>query len=106
MGAYVFRLIPSRPTFARDMTAAEGELMQVHAEYWMDLMARGHVVAFGPVDDPSGAYGLAIVTAESPEQAREFADSDPAVVGELQFTTEVAPMLNLITPEPRPVTGR
>ena len=98
MGAYVFRLIPTRPTFAFDMTEAERELMGRHAMYWRELMARGHVVAFGPVDDPGGGYGLAVVTADTPEQARRFADEDPAVTSELKFSTEISPMLALITP--------
>src|SRR3954471_6011480 len=98
MGAYVFRLIPTRPTFAVDMTKAERELMGRHAVYWRELMARGHVVAFGPVDDPAGGYGVAVGTADSPEEARRFADEDPAVTSELKFSTEIAPMLSLVTP--------
>jgi uncharacterized protein len=98
MGAYVFRLIPTRPTFAFDMTEEERQLMGKHAQYWQDLMARGNAVAFGPVDDPAGNYGLALVIADTAEAARDLADQDPAVTSDLRFTTEIAPMLNLITP--------
>jgi uncharacterized protein YciI len=99
MGAYVFRLIPSRSTFVSDMTPPEAELMGVHAQYWRELMARGHVVGFGPVDDPTGGYGIALVIADSAEQAQSFADEDPAVISALRFTTEITPMLNLVTPD-------
>ena len=61
---FLCKLIPPRPTFAQDMTEAEAKLMQQHAAYWKDLMDRGLVVIFGPVADPKGVYGVAILELE------------------------------------------
>jgi uncharacterized protein len=98
VAAFVFRLLPPRPTFPADATADEREVMAAHAIYWRELMGRGNVVGFGPVDEPAGTYGIAIVTADDLTQARSFADADPAVRSGRGFRTEIAPMLALITP--------
>jgi uncharacterized protein YciI len=37
-------------------------------------------VAFGPVFDPSGAWGLGIIEAADETQARALADDDPVVI--------------------------
>jgi hypothetical protein len=52
------RLIPPRASFMVDMTPAEREVMQQHAAYWRVLLAEGKAIAFGPVADPKGAWGL------------------------------------------------
>ncbi len=55
---FVYKLIPPRPTFALDMSDAETKIMGEHAAYWQSLLDRGEVVAFGPVLDPAGSWGL------------------------------------------------
>jgi uncharacterized protein YciI len=97
--AYVFRLIPPRPTFTADMSGEEQEAMAQHAVYWRELTARGHVVGFGPVDDPGGTYGIALVTAQTRDEAQAFADEDPVIRRGIGFRTEIAPMLALVTPD-------
>ena len=67
-----------RPTFAQDMTAEERAIMQQHVAYWTNLMNKGFVLAFGPVIDPKGVYGLGIVEVDNPEQLNEFITNDPA----------------------------
>jgi len=64
MKYFLFKLIPPRSTFAQDMTETEAKLMQEHAVYWKGLMDRGLVIIFGPVADPKGTYGVAIVEVE------------------------------------------
>lgn len=64
MKYFLYKLIPPRPAFAQDMTEAESRLMQEHAEYWKGLMEQGMVVAVGPVLDPKGSYGVAILELE------------------------------------------
>jgi uncharacterized protein len=75
---YALYLNPPRPTFMQDMTDAERSIMQQHVGYWNKLMSEGKVLAFGPVLDPQGVYGLGIVEAENEEQVKEMISMDPA----------------------------
>lgn len=76
---YSVKLIPSRPTFAMDMTDDERAIMNEHGLYWRSKMAQGLVVVFGPVLDPKGVYGLGIISAENDKQVHAFMAADPAV---------------------------
>src|SRR5271165_4662018 len=78
MNYFFLKLIPCRPTFAHDMSAAEREIMQQHVAYWTELMQQGRVVVFGPVMDPKGPYGMGIVEAEDEDAIRSFIAADPA----------------------------
>lgn len=80
MPHFFLRLVPPRPTFAEDMTAEEGEVMGRHADYLKGLVDAGPGVAFGPVFDPAGAWGLGIVEAADEAEARRMTDADPIVV--------------------------
>ena len=76
---FVYRLIPPRPTFAADMNDAEQAIMGEHAAYWTDFFERGEVVVFGVVLDREGAWGLAVLEAETEDDVRAIASNDPAV---------------------------
>ncbi len=99
MKFYLFRLIPPRPTFPADMTPAESEMMREHSTYWRDLMGRGLVVAYGPVADPKGAYGIALLRLEDGADARALAIVDPAIKAGAGFTFEVHSMPQLVVAE-------
>ncbi len=71
--------------------------MGEHSAYWRDLMARGSVLAFGPVADPAGVYGLGVVLADDLAGAEALRDGDPAVQ-KIGMRTEIAPMVQLVTP--------
>ena len=90
-GCFLYKLIPPRPTFAVDMSQTEAGIMAQHVEYWGGLTDRGTAVAFGPVADPAGAWGLAIVEAVSEEAVRTLGLEDPAVTSGMS-TFEVYPM--------------
>ena len=79
------------------MTEQERVALGAHSVYWSGLLERGSVVAFGPVNDPAGAYGIGIVVARDLEEAEALRDGDPAVLPPLGFRTEISPMLNLVT---------
>lgn len=98
MVGFVFRLISPRPGFAFDMSPDERATMMEHVAYWSALAAQGNVLAFGPVDDPSGSYGIGIVVAASQSEAEELRDGDPAIRSRHGFRTEIAPMRRLVTP--------
>ncbi len=76
---FLYRLIPPRPTFAQDMDAAEAATMGEHAGYWMQLVQERTAVVFGPVMDPGGTWGLAIVEAADEAAVRRIGELDPAV---------------------------
>lgn len=99
MMGFVFRLIPPRPTFALDMTQGERTMMAAHVAYWADLAKDGHALAFGPVADPAGPYGIGVVLADDQAGAEAIRDHDPALLANCGFHTEIAPMLRLVTPQ-------
>jgi uncharacterized protein YciI len=62
----------------QDMTDEERSIMQRHIAYWNDNMSKGMVLAFGPVLDPQGVYGLGIVEVENEQQVKDMITNDPA----------------------------
>jgi uncharacterized protein len=76
---FAYRLIPPRPGFAEDMSEAEAATMGEHVAYWQALLDRGTAVVFGPVADPAGSWGLAVVEAGGEADVRALAADDPAV---------------------------
>jgi hypothetical protein len=92
MNHFLYRLIPPRPTFPGDMTEAEGKIMQAHFGYWAGLMAERKAVVYGPVMDPRGSYGVAIVEVADDTTARGIAADDPAIRSSAGFSFELHPM--------------
>ncbi len=99
MKYFLYKLIPPRPTFAQDMKEAEARLMQEHAAYWKGLMDRGLVVAFGPVLDPKGGYGVGIVELEDAADANDLGVNDPTIKANIGFRFEMYPMPRVIARE-------
>jgi uncharacterized protein len=89
-------LPPRRPTFPQDMTEAEGELMQEHFNYWKTLVAKRIAVTFGPVADPRGIYGLAIIETEEESIAQDIRANDPASKHDASFRSEIHLMPEVI----------
>jgi uncharacterized protein len=89
---FFFRLIPPRPTFAADMTEEERALMRRHLAYVRTCFDRGQVLAYGPVLDPAGAFGVALLEVDDPAEAQQFAKDDPAIRAGLH-TYAIAPMI-------------
>lgn len=88
---YFFKLISPRATFPSDITPDEAVLMQRHAVYWNEHFAAGRILAYGPVSDSGGAFGLGILEVENEAEAREFGNNDPSVLGGLN-RFEIHPM--------------
>jgi uncharacterized protein len=91
MNHFLYKLIPPRPTFDSDMSESEGTIMGKHVAYWQALTERGTAIVFGPVSDPAGAWGLAVVQAEKMTDVRALGNADPAVVSGLA-RFEICPM--------------
>ena len=103
MNCFLYRLVPPRQTFDRDMSENERAIMARHVAYWRDLAERGHVIVFGPVTDPNGSWGLAVVAAASAEDVHAFGLTDPAILTQLA-RFEVCAMPHAIVGKTRSVT--
>ena len=93
---FLCRLIPPRPSFAMDMAPAESKAMGEHVAYWTDLLAKGKAIAFGPVMDPKGPWGVGIVSVRDAAELRELQENDPAVRARIGLTYEAFEMPRLL----------
>jgi uncharacterized protein YciI len=92
MQYFFLKLIPPRPTFQQDMTESERALMRQHVAYWTQLAQRGVAVAFGPVADSRGGYGIGIVELDDNANVDDLEKNDPTVKSGLGFKYEIYPM--------------
>jgi uncharacterized protein len=60
------------------MTEVERTTMLRHVEYWKPFVDNGTVIVLGPVMDPTGAYGIAVVAVETEEELKGLIADDPA----------------------------
>lgn len=74
------------------MSAAERAHMMEHVSYFGDLFAKGKVLIYGPVMDPESGFGMAVLEAESADEARAVMENDPTIRSGLNRYT-VAPMV-------------
>lgn len=88
---FFLRLIPPRPTFVRDMTPDERNLMGQHAAYTRQFFEQGKILAYGPVMAAAGAFGFAVFEVDDESEVRGILDADPSVKSGLN-TYEVSPM--------------
>jgi uncharacterized protein len=61
------------------MSPDEAETMERHVAYWQDLLSRERALAFGPVLDPEGPWGLGLLDLDDEDDARSVAEHDPAI---------------------------
>jgi len=94
---FLLRLSPPRPSFPSDASAAELDAMVAHGAYWQDQADAGLALAVGPVADPAGIWGLALVEVPDEAAALGLAGEDPVITAGLGFAYEVLPLLSLIT---------
>jgi uncharacterized protein YciI len=80
------------------MSDDERATMLEHVRYWGDLTRGGRTIAYGPVNDPAGGYGIGIIVADGMADAERLRDNDPAMRSPHGFRTEILPMLRLVTP--------
>jgi len=99
MQYFFCKLIPPRATFMQDITPAESSLMRQHGQYWRERMAEGKVVAFGPVADPKGGFGIAVIRLEDGAGITALTDNDPVIRAQAGFSFEVNIMPQAVHPE-------
>ena len=61
-----------------DMTEDERAVMQRHIAYWAPFVQDGTVIVLGPVSDPKGGYGIAVVRVDNEEHLQSLIARDPA----------------------------
>jgi uncharacterized protein len=93
---FLYKLIPPRPTFPADMTEDEGAIMQAHFGYWAGVIQERRAVAYGPVQDPNGTYGIAVLEVDDEGAAEELVAGDPAIASTAGFGSELHPMPDAI----------
>jgi uncharacterized protein YndB with AHSA1/START domain len=93
---FLLRLIAPRPTFVQDMNADERAVMKEHAAYLTAKLAAGEVLAFGPVLDPAGAWGMGLVRAKDADAARALTAADPTILSNRGFRYEILPIARLV----------
>jgi uncharacterized protein YciI len=98
MEHFLLKLNPPRPTFQADMTDAEAELMGRHIAYWSGQLEAGRIAVFGPVADPEGGYGVAVVGTDSEAEVQELIARDPVITDGTGFRYDVLPMPGAISP--------
>ena len=86
MKYFFCKLTPPRTTFMIDMTDAERQLMRQHVAYWAELAAKGTAIVFGPVADPQGGYGVAVIEAPDEASVRELSTHDPVIAAGAGFS--------------------
>lgn len=93
---FLIRLMAPRPTFLQDMTEAEQRVMGEHVAYWTKLLDEGIAVAFGPVADPKGPWGVGIVELDDPAALSTLEANDPAIRSGIGMRYEVLPMVRAV----------
>ena len=89
---FMCRLLPPRASFMLDMTEVERAAMQAHGGYWREQLAAGIAIAFGPVADPAGGWGLGILAATDDAAVAAFQAADPAIRASIGLRYETLPM--------------
>jgi uncharacterized protein YndB with AHSA1/START domain len=94
--SFLLRLIPPRPSFAQDMTEQERRVMMEHVVYWQGHTNANEVIAYGPVADPKGGWGVAIVEVEGEARVKQLTSEDPVMIQKLGARYEILPMPQVI----------
>jgi uncharacterized protein YciI len=96
MAYFFFRVNPPRPSFAIDMSPAERQIMMDHIAYWTSLAEQRCAIAFGPVADPKGGWGMGLVDVPDLDAAQQLAANDPVMISQIGCMTEILPMQQLV----------
>jgi hypothetical protein len=75
---FFLRLNPVRADFIQTMTDEERGIMMRHSMYWREFQLKGKIVVYGPVMDPTGAFGMGVAVVDNEEELKEFIAGDPA----------------------------
>ena len=97
MAFFFCRLNGPRPTFPFDATDEERTLMGEHMVHWRPHVENGTVVALGPVFDPAGPFGMAVVDVADAAEAEALTSADPVVRAGRGFSYDIFPIPQMLT---------
>jgi uncharacterized protein len=100
---FFMRLIAPRPIFPGSITAEELALMGQHKDYVARAFEAGKVLAYGPVLDSAGAFGIALLEMDDLAEAETFCRNDPSIVAGMNTFT-LAPMMIAASQKSRTAT--
>lgn len=75
---FFLKLNPPRPSFALDMSPEERNIMLSHVAYWAPYVENQTIVVLGPVMDPAGPFGMAVIAVDNEEELNRLVAADPA----------------------------
>jgi hypothetical protein len=75
---FFLKLNPPRVSFTIDMTTEELGIMHQHVLYWKPYVDNGTVIVLGPVADPKGGYGVAVIGVRDKSELDQLVTNDPA----------------------------
>lgn len=90
------RLIPPRPTFAQDITEKEAKVVADHVAYWTALAEKGTAIVVGPVADPEGVWGLAVLAVEDEKEVQFITSNDPIMRAAIGAMYKILPMPKVV----------
>jgi uncharacterized protein YciI len=76
---FFYKLIAPRPDFHLTMDEIEAAAFKEHKSYWEGLFNINKVIVYGPVFDPNGVYGMAVLDVEDAEEATSIKNNDPVI---------------------------
>jgi len=97
MPAYYCKLHAPRSDFAQTMSPAERQIMLDHSAYLSGFSTKGWLVAFGPVADPQGFFGVAIWQVPDGTGVAALLAEDPVIKAGIGARYETHPMASLNT---------
>lgn len=92
MKYFFCKLHPPRKNFPQEMTPEEGQVMRQHVAYLQEFSARGWALAYGPVADPDGSFGVVIWELPDGVDIDALCAGDPTIKSGLGFRYERHPM--------------
>jgi hypothetical protein len=70
--------------------------VRVHNVYWRGKPAEGKAVAFWPVADPAGGWGVGILRVFGAQEAPGLTEDAPVMLADKGFRFEVRPIPNAV----------
>jgi len=96
MKYFFCQLTSPRPTFMIDIERGRAA---THGPARCVLVGVGSAIAFGPVADPQGGYGVAVIAAPEAAAVRELSTHDPVILADAGLSYAIHPMPQVVLGE-------
>jgi uncharacterized protein len=106
MTTYYFGMLMRGPRWSPEPTPEREELQKQHLGHMTKMHKEGRLLIAGPLVDDGAIRGLVVYKAASIEEARAFAEADPAIqAGRLKVELHPWMVQKGILPEPQVEQG-